>query len=258
MQYFSLVTDLINISKQAGEIILKYYKDEIFFEKKGDNSPVTLADKAANEYIVEKLRNLTPNMVIISEEGDNSYQEVTSDYWLVDPLDGTKSFIRKQGDFTVNIGFIKNNRTIGGVIYVPVTDETYFVGADGQAYFQDKTGETHHIRTNGFKNENLTVIASHSHRNEETDEYIKTLNATEIISAASSLKFCVIAKGLADVYPRFNPTMQWDTAAGQAILQAAGGSMVDASGNDFLYYMPAPNITENRYLNGSFIANGWK
>jgi 3'(2'), 5'-bisphosphate nucleotidase len=258
MQYFSLVSQLINISKQAGVIILQYYNDDIKFEKKLDNSPVTLADQAANDYIVAELKKLTPEVAIVSEEGDNNFSNIATSFWLVDPLDGTKSFIRRQGDFTVNIGFVENNKTIGGVIYVPVTDETYYVGADGKAYYENKNGDVKKITTAGYKDKNLKVIASHSHRNQETDDYIKKLDASEIISAASSLKFCVVACGEADIYPRFNPTMQWDTAAGHAILQAAGGSVVDANGNDFLYIMPDASVTENRYLNGSFVASGWK
>jgi 3'(2'), 5'-bisphosphate nucleotidase len=258
MQYSSFVSEIIKISKNAGEIILKFYNDDILYEKKSDNSPVTLADKEADLYIVNELQKLNPDIPVVSEEGSNFFKKTSKNYWLVDPLDGTKSFIRRQGDFTVNIGLIKNNRTIGGVIYAPVTRDTYYVGEDGSAYHENAEGKTVKMQVSGNKTKGLTVIASHSHMNVATDEYIKKLDAKEIISAASSLKFCVVAKGDADIYPRFNPTMQWDTAAGQAILQAAGGSVVDESGAEFSYIMPDMSVTENRFLNGYFVAKGWK
>lgn len=236
------ISDIIQISIEAGKKILEVYNsDEFEVKNKADNSPLTLADKLSNDTIVEELSRLYPDIPILSEEGkDITYSERAKwDYfWLVDPLDGTKEFIKRNGEFTVNIALIHQGKPVLGVIYTPVSDEVYFAKAGLGAY----------KLTNGLQLklpiENnravTTVVASRSHMSAETEEFINSLKQElgeiELITAGSSLKLCLVAEGKADYYPRFAPTMEWDTAAGQAIVEQAGGVVINVEIDSSLDY----------------------
>ena len=233
------INKLKDIARQAGKIILSHYNTTLVVENKEDNSPVTLADTEANDYIVEHLATEFPDIPIVSEEGAKD-RKGQNNFFLVDPLDGTKGFIRKSGEFTVNIGLIESFRAKAGVIYVPVTDEMYF--SDGINSYKNDV----QIKCRPMPQDAVVLVASKSHRNQETNDFIATVKTEKIISAASSLKFCMVAEGLADIYPRFGRTMEWDTAAGHAILNNAGGSVTNPDGSEFLY--GKNNIFENGYF----------
>ena len=236
------INKLVVIAKQAGKVILEYYDSDYKLEVKSDSSPVTQADIAANEFIVAELEKLYPDIAIVSEEGDKPPQG-DGKFFLVDPLDGTKGFINKTGQFTVNIGLIENKKPIAGAIYIPVSGDAYW--GDAQGAF--KNGEAINCAP---KAEKIRVVASKSHRDTETDEFIAALGEVKVVAAASSLKFCLVAEGKADIYPRFGRTMEWDTAAGQAILEAAGGKVETPEGEPFLY------AKNDIFENGAFIAKG--
>lgn len=245
-----LLTALMQVSEAAGDLIMRYYEGDSNARMKEDRSPVTDADIAANQYIVQRLRDLMPGVPVISEEAER--QEVidsSKPFFLVDPLDGTKSFIRKTGQFTVNIGLIEQREPVAGVIYVPV-QQTGYAGMRGAGAIKWRKGSRPEaIATRCVSGEGADVVVSHSHRTPETDAFLATIRTRDVVSAASSLKFCVVAEGRADIYPRFGRTMEWDTAAGHAIVAAAGGRMVTPEGHPFLYAKP-------EFENGNFIVFG--
>ncbi len=227
----------IKASLIAGNEILKVYNTDDFEIKiKSDNSPLTIADKKAHKVIVDILKDT--NIPVLSEEGKNIAYEERSKwdyYWLVDPLDGTKEFIKRNGEFTVNIALIHNKAPVVGVIYVPVTRDLYFSENEIGAFKVinvDSESDINLVMTQGFKlpfieeNEVFTVVGSRSHMNSETEDFIAKLKKEhgelEFMSKGSSLKICMVAEGLANIYPRFAPTMEWDTAAGHAIAIGAG------------------------------------
>lgn len=254
MSTFSYASNVLDIAANAGALIMEYYigEKDMNVQKKADNSPVTAADIEANQYIVEALNRLTPGITVIAEENEEqgtiNSGSVRQMFWLVDPLDGTKSFINKSGDFTVNIGLIEFGKPVFGVIFVPAKQLCYFVGADGKAYRRDAKGETQ-LSVRQASSEGVDVVASKSHHTPETDNYINTLKVKSLISAASSLKFCLVAEGSADIYPRFGRTMEWDTAAGHAILLAAGGKVETLDGKNLTY-------GKSDFANDAFIARG--
>ncbi|OEF99780.1 3'(2'),5'-bisphosphate nucleotidase [Vulcanibacillus modesticaldus] len=253
------IFNIVQISIKAGNEIIKIYNTDFNIESKQDKSPLTLADKRSHELIASELKRLYPEIPLLSEEGKGiSYDERKNwDYfWLVDPLDGTKEFIKRNGEFTVNIALIHRNKPVIGVIYAPVLDTVYFAKKDlgsykltnckefllnGRDILSDKGLVSHSMKLPISKEKAITtVIASRSHMSKETEDYInklrKEVGEVEIISAGSSLKLCYIAEGKADVYPRFAPTMEWDTAAGQAIVEQANGIVVDVETNEKLEY----------------------
>jgi 3'(2'), 5'-bisphosphate nucleotidase len=247
MSYDHLIEPLIVIARDAGKIIMQHYEGEAKVEIKADESPVTSADLAANEHIMKELRALVPDMNIVSEEEKNDSYGVNDTFFLVDPLDGTKSYIKRTGEFTVNIGLIENSVPVLGVVYIPALGAMYYGSETGA--FKQMDGETAKpISVNESTSEGLVVMASQSHLNEETQAYINNLNVKQFNSAGSSLKFCYVAEGAADIYPRFGPTMEWDTAAADAVLRAAGGSMTNPDGTPFTY-------GKAEYRNGHFIAS---
>lgn len=216
-------------SLAAGEEILKIYESGDFsIEAKADDSPLTLADKAAHDKIVSFLEKT--DIPILSEEGkDINYQE-RGDweyFWMVDPLDGTKEFIKKNGEFTVNIALIHNGKPILGVVYPPVLDEMYYA-IEGLGSFKVVNGVETKLSTSKktLETKDLKVVASRSHMSKETQDFVDQLHQPSIVSKGSSLKFLLVASGEADVYPRFGPTMEWDTAAAHVIVTEAGGSVV--------------------------------
>ena len=228
MDYERLLDLAKKATKKAGEKILEIYDTGDFsIEAKSDSSPLTIADKAAHEIIVNQLERT--NLPVLSEEGKSVPYEERSKwghFWMVDPLDGTKEFIRKNGEFTVNIALIKNGQPVLGVVYPPVLDELYYASLNEGAYLE-KDGTTEKLKT-GQKDLNsvgLKVVASRSHMSPETQQFVDKLNKPDIVSKGSSLKFLLVASGQADVYPRFGPTMEWDTAAAQIIVEEAGGAV---------------------------------
>lgn len=244
------------IAQKAGHAILEVYNksaDELAVNHKVDNSPVTEADYAANAIICSDLEKLDPQFPIVSEENKAIPFEERSAYdyyWLVDPLDGTKEFLKRNGEFTVNIALIRKDTPVFGVVYAPVPHELY-VGYGDTAYVS-KDGQKRQIGVSTFSSSDtgLTVVCSRTHINEATRAFMENLNNPETISVGSSLKFLMIASGRAHIYPRMSPTSEWDTAAAQAIVEAAGGSV--------LQYPSMKPVRYNKeiLINPSFIVYG--
>ena len=242
----------IMASIEAGDKIMEIYNTDFSYQLKSDQSPLTVADKSSNDVINAYLSKT--DIPILSEENDHIEYEVRKNWkkcWIVDPLDGTKEFIKRNGEFTVNIALVEEGKPVLGVIYVPVEKKIYFGDANiNQAYSMVVNEEGHsidEILTNATlikredKNNNeIKVVGSRSHMNTKTSDYIDALknegNEVEVISKGSSLKFCLVAEGIADVYPRFAPTMEWDTAAAHAICKASGVSVIsNETSNELIY-----------------------
>jgi 3'(2'), 5'-bisphosphate nucleotidase len=232
---------VVSIAKEAGEKILEIYHSDVEVEIKDDQSPLTAADKASHNLITEKLNELYPNIPILSEEGiDISFEERSNweQFWLVDPLDGTKEFIKKNGEFTVNIALIKNNQPILGVVYLPVTEEVYYAAKEKGAYKRSKDQVIELKVKKISKGKSLKVVESRSHPSEDLvilKEKLQKDYELSSLQRGSSLKICAVAEGLADIYPRLGPTMEWDTAAGHAVVEAAGGIVMDLNRNSLQY-----------------------
>ncbi len=242
----------VTAAKEAGSFIMAVYgQDDFEVETKGDNFPLTKADRGAHDLIVRELQS--SGLPVLSEEGrDIPYNErrAWKRFWLVDPLDGTREFISRNGDFTVNIALVEDGSPVLGVVFVPVADELYFGTVDkGSFYvkgFNSLSGTLTQILDGAHKlplaaaERPYRVVGSRSHMDELTTSFIDSLKTEypdlEIVQRGSALKICMIAAGDADIYPRFGPTMEWDTAAGQAVVTAAGKSMVDAETGDELVY----------------------
>jgi 3'(2'), 5'-bisphosphate nucleotidase len=243
---------IIAIARRAGDVIMEHYQGKIEVDDKTDGSPVTAADRAADALIVPALRALTPAIPVVSEESVEAgdIPDVTGGtFWLVDPLDGTKEYINRNGDFTVNIGLIVDGSPKLGVLMTPVNGLVW-AGIVGEGAFEEMADGTREaITVREPDPEALVVVASRSHRSPELEDYIAARPVKESISRGSALKFCLVARGEADLYPRTGPTMEWDTAAGHAILLAAGGSMEMFEGGDFRYGKPT-------FLNGWFVVRG--
>ena len=250
----SIIKSVQEIAVAAGQKILEIYNDEENFqvESKSDNSPLTIADRAANKIICDGLESLEVKWPIISEENKLVDYDTRKDYsycWMVDPLDGTKEFIKRNGEFTVNIALIHNNESIAGVVYTPVTDDLYFA-IQGEGAFHIKNGESSQLNAPEYHKENtgLKIVCSRSHLNEDTQNFIDQFDQPEKVSKGSSLKFLIIASGGAHIYPRLAPTMEWDTAAAQIILEEAGGQVIDAYSRQKVVY------NKENLLNPHFIA----
>lgn len=230
-----MIDSLIEISQKAGNAILEFYDDEIEVDHKDDNSPLTKADLAAHHIIVDALKELTPEIPIISEEGgiaEHDERKSWKKFWLVDPLDGTKEFIKKNGEFTVNIALIENQTPIAGVVHIPAQQITY-TGVKDSGSFKHQAGkEKKQIFSKIPDLSNpLDVVASRSHGSDKLEKILAAKGVTirEKIPAGSSLKFCLVAEGAADIYPRLGPTMEWDTAAGDAVFRYSGNNKVRSS-----------------------------
>ncbi len=236
-----LMMQVADITRRAGAEIMKIYATDFDVETKDDRSPVTAADTAAENIILPALQNELPlSFPIISEEaasGGNIPDIEGSPFWLVDPLDGTKEFISRNGDFTVNIGLIEDGTPILGAVYAPVHDTIYIGGAPG-AFVNIKGSGYTAISCRAFPDIGLTALVSRSHRSPETDTYLERFTIAEDISAGSSLKFCRIAEGEADLYPRLGRTMEWDTAAAHGVLKFAGGHVETLDGKPLGYGKP--------------------
>jgi 3'(2'), 5'-bisphosphate nucleotidase len=232
------VKQVADISKRAGVEIMKIYKTDFIVDTKNDNSPVTEADQLAEALILRSIREgLTDRYPIVSEEAASNgiIPNVTDTaFWLIDPLDGTKEFINRNGEFTVNIALIENTKPILGIVHVPATGATY-TGSSAGSFLELNGEEPNKIQCNTFNGNPITAMVSRSHRTADVDEYLKGYNIGNEISAGSSLKFCLLADGSGDLYPRLGRTMEWDTAAGHAVLRFAGGSVRTLEGYDLDY-----------------------
>lgn len=247
-----IATKLPEIVKQAGELILTHYTDNISTRRKEGGSPVTDADEEAEDLIIERLQQLAPDIPIVAEESverDGLPKGALPLFFLVDPLDGTREFINGNGEFTVNIALIKDGQPIIGAINVPAKNETYWTDENGNALFESAEGKQSQINCKAPDADGLVVVASRSHRDEATDELLSHLKVKDAKAAGSSLKLCLVAKGEADLYPRLGRTMEWDIAAGHAILAAAGGKILRMDGTPLTY-------GKDGYDNPKFIAMG--
>lgn len=255
---------LVELALAAGEAILEVYAklDENSAKIKGDGSPVTEADARAEAIILAGLAKLTPNIPVVAEEAvaaGNVPDVGTGAFWLVDPLDGTKEFLSKNGDFTVNIALIDQGAPVLGVVYAPAIGELYY-GVVGQSAEQakvenSKPGTWTRIAVRAAPASGLKVIASRSHLSPETKDFIDRFPSAEFTSAGSSLKFCRVATGAADLYPRLARTMEWDTAAADAVLRAAGGRVMTMDGA-LLKYGKRNQASDTDYANPWFVAAG--
>ena len=247
----ALAASLCEIAHRAGREILAVYGSELAVLDKADGSPVTEADTRAERVILDRLAACAPDVAVVAEESVAAGNVPDVDgrpFFLVDPLDGTREFVRRTDEFTVNIALIEDGAPTAGVVHVPALDETYWTAGDGTAWRSRRGGAAERIacRRPGRR---LVAIASRSHRSAETDAWLERFEIAEVVSAGSSLKFCRIAEGVADLYPRLGRTMEWDTAAGHAIVNAAGGSVETLDGEPLVYGKPG-------FENPHFVARG--
>ena len=268
---FKLASAACEIARNAGKAILEVYAhaDTVAgknIQHKADSSPLTEADLRAHHVIARALQLLTPHIAIVSEEDDASHAHRigSGEFWIIDPLDGTKEFIARNGQFTVNIALVRQGMPVIGVVYAPVLDELFWSEPDMNSSagtganlntraLSHIQNQTHVIRVSTPQQQlgkPVRVLASRNHMNEQTQEFIRALGAHELVQAGSSLKFCRIAQGQADCYPRLGPTCEWDTAAAQAVLEAAGGFVRTLNGERLLY-------GKSQVLNPSFVASAW-
>lgn len=233
------IEEIKGLAKRAGEKTLEIYNKDFSVEYKDDESPLTEADLASHNIIVEGLQKLYPDIPILSEESKvipYSQRKDWGTFWLIDPLDGTKEFTKKRGEFTVNIALIKGNKPVLGVVYAPVKGITYY-GASNGSFKQIGNNEPLKLPTEENKSARLRVVASKSHFTPETKDYIESLNKDyELVSIGSSLKICLVAEGTADIYPRLGPTMEWDTGAAHAVVKGAGKNIYNFETKEELIY----------------------
>ena len=247
-----MIDPIVDLAVVAGEAILEVYATDFDVQAKGDDSPLTQADLASHRCIVAGLRALTPDIPIISEEEglpEFSERSQWQQYWLIDPLDGTKEFVNRNGEFTVNIALIDDGRPVLGVVHVPVQDRTY-VGCEGiGSEIRDDDSVTS-IRVAENSETPVRIVGSRSHRGSSLDAFLAKVGDSELVPMGSSLKFCVVAEGRADVYPRLGPTSEWDTAAAQAVVEQAGGAVLKLDGKPLSYN------TKEEILNPWFVVIG--
>lgn len=251
-----IIKEVITIAKKAGKAILEIYENEADFQvkNKADKSPLTIADQAANKIICEGLEKLAVQYPIVSEENKAIPYEQRKDYqhfWLVDPLDGTKEFIKRNGEFTVNIALIKDQQPVAGVVYAPCLDEMYWaIKGEGAFIVKDGVSTKLHPDTFNWSDKALKLVCSRSHLNADTEQFVAGFDEPDLVATGSSLKFLILAKGDAHIYPRLAPTMEWDTGAAQIILEEAGGAVINNETKEPLLY------NKEVLLNPHFIAIG--
>jgi len=249
-----LLPAVLDVARAAGRAISGIYAQNDFgVETKADRSPLTSADRAAHEVIAAGLARLAPGIPLWSEESagiDWDTRRHWPEFWLVDPLDGTKEFIKRNGEFTVNIALVRENVPVLGVVHAPVLLRDYYAHARGGAFRSDGGGPGQPIGVRSPALPPLRVAVSRSHRDSSLDRVLDRVGAHSLLAIGSSLKFCLVAEGAADFYPRLGPTSEWDTAAAQAVVEAAGGAVVDVAGQP-LRYNTRPGV-----LNPFFIARG--
>lgn len=255
MNFDQLTHVFRRLALEAGDKIMEIYNSDDFDVKtKSDDSPVTAADEAADAIISAGIREAFPDVTLITEEQSASHSEKSDTFIIVDPLDGTKEFIHRRGDFTVNIAYVVDGVPIRGVVYAPAKNRLFYTQADGQtveetgAFDKEAIGPVSPISVSTPDNAALMIVASKSHRDQATEDYINKYAIKDSRSAGSSLKFCLVATGEADIYPRVGRTMEWDTAAGHAVLNGAGGQVVRFDDHTPLTY------GKPEYANPFFIA----
>lgn len=233
MDFLKLTVTMRELALDAGRKIMEIYESDDFeVRSKSDESPVTIADEAADAIISAGLRAAFPDITLVTEEQSASHTQSASTFLIVDPLDGTKEFIKRRGDFTVNIAYVEDGVPIRGIVYAPAKERLFYTNADGVAveeqgpFLKAMPSTVKPISVSTPDNAALLVVASKSHRDQTTDDYINKYATSDSKSAGSSLKFCLVATGEADLYPRLGRTMEWDTAAGHAVLKGAGGQVV--------------------------------
>lgn len=253
MGHQATLENVIAIARQAGETIMEVYRSGIEVQRKEDNSPLTQADLAAHDIIESGLAALIPELPVLSEESaaiPYATRRQWDKYWLVDPLDGTREFIKRNGEFTVNIALIENHQPVMGVVYAPALN-LLFYAAQGQGAFRQICNKPPQpIRAREFESYQVTVAGSRSHASEELLRFLDRMGPHMLISMGSSLKICLVAEGRADVYPRLGLTSEWDTAAAQCVLEEAGGRLIGMDDKPFRY-----NLKESM-LNPHFFAVG--
>lgn len=246
--------DIIQLAREAGKAIMAIYERDFSVEEKDDKSPLTEADLASHNTIVKGLESLTPDIPVLSEESSEmpwSERQQWSRYWLIDPLDGTKEFIKKNGEFTVNIALIDNGEPVWGVVDAPALEWTYYGGSAQQGSWKEQGGQVHTIEVTELPEgrSGWRIVGSRSHQSEEFREFIERFDSPTIKSMGSSLKICLVAEGEADLYPRLGPTSEWDTGAAHAVLAGAGGKLIEAESGASLHYNQKESV-----LNPYFIA----
>jgi len=246
----SLARAFSDIAREAGAAIMQVYAKGCKARMKDDRSPVTEADELAEAIILERLAVLLPDVPVVAEEcaAKGVVPQIGSRFILVDPLDGTKEFLNKNGEFTVNIALIENGRPVAGCVFAPAVDILF---AGGETAWRIEHGIETAIRTRVVPDEGLTALCSRSHPDAKSDAFLASYNIVDRREAGSSLKFCRVAEGVADIYPRFGPTMEWDVAAGHAVLAAAGGTVLMPDGEAFAY-----GKTDTGFRNEAFVAWG--
>ena len=252
--------ELGRIAHEAGRLILKHYAHASEVRTKADSSPVTKADEEAEALILARLAKLEPRIPVIAEESVAKGHVPTfgSRFFLVDPLDGTKEFLQRNGEFTVNIALIENGRPMAGVVIAPAKARA-FIGDGEHGAFELAAPEDLPLETDAAQSisarkapsDGLVAVVSRTHRDTKTDQYLSSYHITNLVAAGSSLKFCLVATGEADIYPRHGTTMEWDTAAGQAVLEAAGGSVTTLEGDALTY-----GKVDRGFVNPHFVARG--
>jgi 3'(2'), 5'-bisphosphate nucleotidase len=255
LDYDRLTTVMRRLALEAGDVIMEIYNSDDFeVRSKSDDSPVTAADEAADALISAGLRAEFPDVTLVTEEQADSHAQLAENFLIVDPLDGTKEFINRRGDFTVNIAYVEKGVPLRGVVYAPARDRLFYTLADGSTveetggFAKDTVGPNAPISVSKPDNSALLIVASKSHRDQATEDYIAKYSVADSKSAGSSLKFCLVATGEADIYPRVGRTMEWDTAAGHAVLSGAGGHVVRFDDHSPLVY------GKEGYANPFFIA----
>ncbi len=249
-----LVHDVNNIAQGGGKKINNYFNASYEVNYKQDKSPVTTADLAANEYITDHLKTLTPDLPLISEESAEvafQHRSHWNEFWLIDPLDGTREFIKNKPDFTVNIALIQGNQPVLGVIYLPVENCLYFATVNNGAFKSSSNKKCNSIAAKNLTNESPRVCGSRANPGKSMQKFLESIGDHQLISRGSSIKSCLVADGSVDIYPRFGPTCEWDTAAAQCIVEQAGGSLTNLKLEKLQY-------NKESLLNPSFLAYGDK
>tara|TARA_X000001036_G_C20609862_1_gene778541 strand:+ start:533 stop:1297 length:765 start_codon:yes stop_codon:yes gene_type:complete len=249
------IDNIIKIAKNAGKAILEIYsstEESINISYKNDNSPLTAADKASNDIICNELEQISRNIPILSEEGkhtDFEERKKWNQFWLIDPLDGTKEFINRNGEFTVNIALIDKGKPILGVVHAPVNNITWYTDGEKSYKIENGISSIISVKTPNL-NDKIKVVSSRSHANNpKLENYLNTFKKFELVKMGSSIKICLVADGSAHLYPRFGPTMEWDTAAAHAVVKFAGGNILNMENNKELSY------NKSNLLNPEFLVN---